>query len=172
MDATDPLDQHRRSIKERYDFAAWPAAEPIAAGAGAVPRAVVLDPAAVPGMAHEERVPLPEPGAWVDRFTDASGIAGRIGVWLRHLATPQDAREALIDELATSMAPQLPRCSEHGLELGDVCFCSTAAPPDMVLFVRGHVLVKVKALDEPGTPVGDVAAAVDAQVRSALATSG
>ncbi|OEV03900.1 hypothetical protein [Streptomyces oceani] len=157
-DSAPAADPRRDTTKRTYGFAEWP-------GRDGAPLSGLFLPEhrELPGLTFDRRHPLPDTRAFLDQLVGPSGQY--VSVWVHQYPTAGDAHEALVDQLLTSMAPRLPRCTERGLEaIGDVCFCGLADPVASVLFVRANVLVTVEDLGDTHAAVTEVATELDRQI--------
>jgi hypothetical protein len=159
--ADTPHAAFRRRLEERYDFAGW-----AARASAAPPRRFAADSHALPGVRLAERGALTG-GGHIDQLVGADPADERIVVTVLPHADAASAHEALLGLLGDAMAERLPRCEEHGLSIGDVCFCGGGEPVDRIWFARGNVLVRVESIGERAIAVADVAAALDAQIAAA-----
>jgi hypothetical protein len=88
-------------------------------------------------------------------------------VEIHEYADAAEAREALVERLASMMAPRLPDCGERGIEAGERCFCGVDDPPSALSFVRANVLVDISNAGAAVEPVAPLARAIDEQIMAA-----
>lgn len=153
-------DQHRDIVKERYGFAGW------GRGRGRErPRRHLLHLSAreIPLRPIERQA---FDGGYIDTYGDGREVL--VTVWIYQLASPEQAREAMVDYLMTSMAPRLPDAAARGLEVGDVAFAGYGEGQTSVAFVRDDVFVRVHSVGETDYPVGELANIIDRMVRESL----
>jgi hypothetical protein len=157
-------DDFRASVKERYGFESWPRAE--AARPGAL-REFLPDVAARhPNLLLERRFPAGL-DAFIEHHTDRNDPAVRIMITITRFPTPQDAREGLIDELGTVMAPRLPDCRDHGIGVGEVCFCGFEPADANIVFLRRNLVVRVNSIGDRRKSVTGIAETIDRQIMAA-----
>ncbi len=152
-------DAFRDGVKDRYGFSQWP--RPALARrlrAAAAP----LDATAALGLQLEKRWPMPDRrNCFVDTYRSAADPRVRFAVTVLEYDAGDEAREGLVDQLANVMAPSLPRADAAGIAAGEVGFTGFGPIPTRVLFVRGHVLVKVESVGDGDASVKDLAEAID-----------
>jgi hypothetical protein len=148
----------RAAVKRVHGFDSWPGRERPAHAGKFQP---ALD--RLSGLVHVERTALPGMRhAFIDQLEGGEGT--QVAVRVIQYASAADAHEGLVDVLERSMAPRLPSCAERGIELGDVCFCGYADPIDVVMFVRGNVLVRVESVGTRPASVVEAASELDRQL--------
>ena len=127
--------QNRELIKEQYGFADW--------GRGRERERARQFISHLPSKA----LPLPRidrlaiDGGYIDTYGDGREIV--VTVWIHQHASPDHAREAMIDFLMTCMAQRLPDASEKGLQIGDIAFVGLDETQASLVFVRDDVFVRV-----------------------------
>jgi hypothetical protein len=150
-------DQHRNLIKEQYGFADWGRGR-----AREVRRRHALD-------LPVKDIPLPRierqafDGGYIDTYGDGQKVI--VTVWIYQHASPDQAHEALLDYLMTSMAPRLPDAAERGLHVGDVAFAGYEEAQTSLAFVRNDVFVRVHSVGETDYPIGELAGIVDQRLQ-------
>ncbi len=149
--------QIRELIKEQYGFADW--------GRGRererARQYVSHVPSDVLPLPRIERVAFE--GGYIDTYGD--GRETVVTVWIHQHASPDHAREAMIDFLLTCMAPRLPDASEKDLQIGDVAFVGHDETQTSLVFVRDDVFVRVHSVGETDYPIGELADVVDQAIK-------
>ncbi|MFL6111946.1 MAG: hypothetical protein ACJ786_11420 [Catenulispora sp.] len=152
---------HHAEVKRRYGFDGWPGRDGRTTAGPFLP-----DHTSLAGLTLDRRVPFPGTRqAFIDHLNTGNGA--RVALWIRRCDTVLAAHEALVEVLATSMAPRLPSCAERGVgPIGDVAFCGVTDPVSAIYFTRGNVLVRVENIGPHPTPVASTAAEIDRQIRT------
>lgn len=158
---TDPL---REIAKEQHRFGEWPGRD-----AQPLPRPFLPQLELLPGFSHERRQAL-SGGDFIDHFAEGGGEA-RISVRVTTYSSAGEAHEGLVDILEETMAPQLPRCRDQGLAIGDPCFCGSGDPVAFAAFARANVLIRVDSTGQEPVSVAAVAAELDRQLMAAVESS-
>jgi hypothetical protein len=153
----------RTSVKQRYGFQEW--SRITAAEARRVEEFAPNLRAEHPALVLESRMPLPQNGrSFNDHYVDANDKSVRFLVSIHRFGSAEEAREALVEELAHTMAPNLPACSERDIRIGEVCFCDFGQEVTHIVFVRRNVFVRVDSIGDKPVPVAGVAATIDRQL--------
>ncbi|MCZ6454813.1 MAG: hypothetical protein O6909_11300 [Alphaproteobacteria bacterium] len=150
-------DRNRELVKQRYGFADWDRGRERERAQQYVSHL----PSDVLPLPRIERVAFD--GGYIDTYGDGGEIV--VTVWIHQHASPDRAREAMIDFLMTCMAQRLPDASEKDLQIGDVAFVGHDETQTSLVFVRDDVFVRVHSVGETDYPIGELADVVDQAIK-------
>jgi hypothetical protein len=71
------------------------------------------------------------------------------------------AHERLLKELNECQAPQLPKATSRGIEIGDVAFVGFGEPVQSVVFARVNLVVSIDSIGRQEVPIVDTAKRID-----------
>jgi hypothetical protein len=107
-------------------------------------------------LAVEIRPQLSMRHALVSRSYHAALGKGRVvRISIGEAPDPQAAREALLELLAGSMAAQLPRARERGLNLPDPAFVNPGEPLTWTAFARDNLCIEIASIGDKTVAVND-----------------
>ncbi|MGE5290318.1 MAG: hypothetical protein ACM3ML_24650 [Micromonosporaceae bacterium] len=159
--------RHRAELAQRYAFDEW-------AGRSTTRDAVLCLEVLLPSIEvdgltieHAEELPATGHARRGMRYIYAapgSRAMTRVVIEMLEADSLRQAHECLLDLLAQSMAPRLPRCEAQDLAVGDVCFGSHDPTRPSVVFSRHNVVVTVRSAGVERLDVGTFAAYVDSEV--------
>ncbi len=150
-------DRNRELVKQRYGFADWDRGRERERARQYVSHL----PSDVLPLPRIERVAFD--GGYIDTYGD--GRETVVTVWIHQHASPDRAREAMVDFLMTCMAQRLPDASEKGLQIGDIAFVGLDETQASLVFVRDDVFVRVHSVGEKHYPIGELAQVVDQAIK-------
>lgn len=168
MPEIKPIERSRA----RYGVASWPRIEDSLEFAhfwGYRPPKAALQKA----LAVQVRPQLSMPHALVSRNYHASLGNGRVvRISIGETADPQAAREALLGLLTGSMATQLPRASERGVNLPEPAFVNPGEPLTWTAFARDNLCIEIASIGNKAVAVNDFIEKINSDLSQFPAQSG